>query len=162
MQKLLVLAWSLIRQRLMYLWSYGSTGYSWSGWVSSNENGNNGATSTAQYANVLGYTTNGAAGRRCTYKVDLTNKKTITCKYSYSHGSNGTWNCQMYIHTSLTTSSNNATPTNSGSVGLGTGTNLTRSLDVSGYSGEYYIQFYVGKGTYYDTGGFNVYEVVIE
>lgn len=153
---------TLMRELKVILWSYGSTGYSWSGWVSSNGNGNNGATSTAQYANVLDYTTNGAAGRRCTFKVDLTNKSTITVKYSYSHGSNGTWNCQMYIHTSLTTSSNNATPTNSGSVGLGTGSSITRSLDVSAYSGEYYVQVYVGKGTYYDTGGFSVYEILIE
>lgn len=161
MQKLFLLACSLIRELIIYLWNSGTTGYDWGGWVSDNGNGSSGY-GTSQWASVLSYTTSGAAGRWCNVMVDLTNKSTITMYYNYSHGSNGNWNACMYINTVKTKSNNNASPANVAKVGLYTGTGRTAQLDVSAYSGLYYIQFYIGKGTYYDTGTVSGISISVE
>lgn len=142
-----------------YFYNQGTvSGYTWSSW----SNGQGGASDGTTYLRcTLGTNgTTGAAGWQLNEVIDLTPYTTLTIKYSYSRSNTvGSMRAALYVHTSKTTTTNAGLPTNSGNVECNTGSNQTKTLDVSALNGSYYIQAYLGKSSYYESAIFDITEI---
>lgn len=149
-------AWVNIK---VYFYNNGTiSGYTWGNWKTGQGNYVDGGTYLQITLGTGG--TKGAAGWQMNEPIDLSVYTTLSITYNYSRSNTqGIMVAAMYVHTVKTTTTNSGTPTNSANVSLPTGTGLVRTLDISGLNTSHYVQFFLGKTTYYESATFDILSI---